>query len=235
MSPISRTRRAVSLPSASAARSMLLDLAPALDRRLGVLAARLVPAHREPVLAGQRHAQQLLGVHVQLRAEAAADGRRDDAHLVLGDAQRDRRHDLEDVRDLRRRVERDVAAERLGHGDDRPRLHRHRDQPLLDVALAHRVGGSGEGGVDGAVLRLDLQGPGVAGVGAEVLVDDRRGRRGRPPGRRRPGAARRSRRWPRWHRAPPSRWRRAPRPRRRRRSAPSRRPAGSAAGSSCPR
>ena len=32
--------------------------------------------------------------------------------------------------------ERDVAAERLRHGDDGPGLHRHRDQALLDVALA---------------------------------------------------------------------------------------------------
>ena len=42
-------------------------------------------------LLGERHAQQLLGVDVELRAEAAADGRGDDAHLLLGDAERERR------------------------------------------------------------------------------------------------------------------------------------------------
>ena len=67
----------------------VLDLAAAVDGGDGVLAALLVPAHRQLVLAGERDAQQLLGVHVELAAEAAADGRGDDPHLVLGDAERD--------------------------------------------------------------------------------------------------------------------------------------------------
>ncbi len=50
-------------------------------------------------------------------------------------------------------------------------LHRHRDQALLDVALADRVGGRGERLVDGTLVVLDEQVPGVARVGAEVVVD----------------------------------------------------------------
>ena len=151
----------------------VLDLAAAVDRRLGVLRPGLVPAHGQLVPAGQREAEQLLGVHVELAAEPAADGRRHDPYLVLGQAERDGRHQLEDVGHLRRRVERDVAAEGLGDGDDGARFHRHRQQPLLHVALADGVDGGLEGLVDGAVLALDLERPRVARVGAEVLVDDR--------------------------------------------------------------
>ena len=120
----------------------VLDLAAALDGGQRVLAALLVPAHRRrrALRRAARH-EQLLGVDVELRAEAAADRGRDDPQLVLGDAERDRHHDLEDVRDLRRRVERDVAAERLRHHAHAAGLHRHRDQALLDVALLDRVGG----------------------------------------------------------------------------------------------
>ena len=55
----------------------LLDLAAALDRRLRALGALLDPTHWKAVLAGECHGEQLLGVDVQLRAEPAADGRRD--------------------------------------------------------------------------------------------------------------------------------------------------------------
>ncbi len=150
----------------------VLDLAATVNRRLGVLGTGLVPAHGQLVPAGQGEAEQLLGIHVELAAEPAADGRRHDPHLVLGKAERDRRHQLEDVGYLRRRVERDVATEGLGHGDDGACLHRHRQQSLLHVALADGVDGGLEGLVDGAVLALDLERPGVAGVGAEVVVDD---------------------------------------------------------------
>ena len=62
----------------------VLDLAAALDRGEGVLAALLGPAHRHAVLAGQGDGEELLGVDVELRAEAAADRRGDDPQLVLG-------------------------------------------------------------------------------------------------------------------------------------------------------
>ena len=171
MSARRRTRTAVSLPSASAASSMFWIWPRPWIVAEGVLGARLVPAHGDAVALGEGHAQQLLGVDVELRAEATADGRGDDADLLFGEAEGDRRHDLEDVRDLRRRVQGDVAAERLRNGGDGPCLHRHRDQPLLDVALLDGVGGGGEGGVDLTLGALDLERPGVAPVGPEIVVD----------------------------------------------------------------
>ena len=172
MSAVRRTRQSGELAVAVGRQFDLLDLPTALDRRQRVLRAGLVPPHGDAVLAGQRHAQQLLGVDVELRAEAATDRRCDDPHLVLGYAQGDRRHHLEDVRDLGGRVQGDVAAERLRHGDDGAGLHGHRDQPLLHVALAHRVGGGGERLVDRTLVLLDLECPRVARVGPEVVVDD---------------------------------------------------------------
>ena len=210
----------------------VLDLAAALDRGQGVLAALLVPAHGHAVLAGQRHAEQLLGVDVELRAERPTDAGRHDPHLVLGDAEGEGGHDLQDVRDLGGRVQRHAAAERLRHGGHRPRLHRHRDETLLDVALLDGVGGGGERGVDGVLADLEL--PRVALVRARVVVDDdpvaQRVLEVDHGGERLvldvDGAERVLRlglaAWP------------APRPPRRPRSRPSTRPPGSGAGSSCP-
>ncbi len=124
------------------------------------------------MLARQRNTQQFLGVHVELRAEAASDRRCDDAELVFGHAERDGDHHLEHVGDLRRGVQREIAAERLGDRNDRSRLHRHRDQPLLDVALADGVGRVVERPLDGAVGLLDQEVPRVRRVGAEVGVHE---------------------------------------------------------------
>ena len=120
-----------------------------------------------PSLRDECHAQQFLGVHVELGAESSADGGCDDAELVLGDAERDGDHHLEHVGDLGGGVQREVAAERLRHGDDGAGFHRHRDQALLDVALADGVRGAIERLLDGAVGLLDEQVPGVRRVRAE--------------------------------------------------------------------
>ena len=175
MSASNRTRTAVSLPSASAASSMSWIW----PRPWMVATAFSVRSSFQrtgsAVLAGQRDAEQLLGVHVELRAEAATDRRRHDPHLVLGDAEGDGHHDLEDVRDLRRRVQRDLAAERLRDGGHGPGLHGHRDEALLDVALLHRVGRGGEGLLDG-IRRGRCRAPRCRSCSC-------RARRGRAPGR----------------------------------------------------
>lgn len=150
----------------------VLDLAATVNGGHRVLAALLVPANRHLVLAGKGEAEQLLCVHVELAAETATDGRGGDAQLVLGDAERDGAHDLQDVRHLRAGVQRDVAAEGLRHGGNGTGLHCHRQQTLLHVAVVHGVGGRGEGFVDGTLVVLDLEVPLVALVGAQLVVDD---------------------------------------------------------------
>ena len=115
----------------------LLDLTAALHGGLGSLGALLGPSHRHPVLGGQRQAEQLLGVDLELGSEPAADRRGHHAELLLGRAQRDGGHDLEDVGDLGGAVERHVAAERLRDRRARTGLHGHGDEALLDEALLH--------------------------------------------------------------------------------------------------
>ena len=108
----------------------------AVDRRERVLGALLDPLHRRAEAAGERDGEQLLGVDVELGAEAAADVRGDHAQLRLGHPERGRGEQPQDVRHLRRRPERDVAAG-LRPGDDAARLDRVRDQRRLDVAVLH--------------------------------------------------------------------------------------------------
>ena len=150
---------------------------------------------------------------------------------VLGHAGDDRHEDLEEVRHLRGRVDRVVAAERLRDHAHAARLHRHRDQALLEVALLHRVCGGREHAID----RVGIRNQAHVYSGS---CRDRRGRGsvgGRPRGRARPGAPR--------IRPPPVRprprlavrSRRARSPRRRRRNGPRRARAASDPDASCPR
>ena len=163
------TRTAVTLPSASAASSMSWIWPRPWMVACGVLAAALRPAGRRPQLPGHGEGDELLGVHVELRAEAAADRRGDHAQLVLRHAGRRRQHHLEDVRDLRGRPHRVLAAVGLRHDRHAAGLHGRRDQPLLDVALLDGVDGVGEGGVDGGLVGDQL--PVVRLVRAERVVD----------------------------------------------------------------
>ncbi len=64
------------------------------------LRARLDPLHRAPQLDRRPRAADLLGVDVELRAEATADLGRDHANSVLGDAEQDRQEQPQEVRDL---------------------------------------------------------------------------------------------------------------------------------------
>ena len=149
----------------------VLDHPASVRGRERVLRAVLVPAHDAAEPAGQGEAERLLGVHVELRPEAAADGRRHHAELVLREAGDDGQHDLEDVRDLCRRVDGEVAAVRFGDDAHAPRLHRHRDETLLYVPLAHDVRRVRERSVDRGGVGREL--PGVAAVTGEVGVGER--------------------------------------------------------------
>ena len=148
----------------------VLDHAAAVDGgdvRLGTL---LDPLHRRAELARDGEAERLLGVDVQLRAEAAADVGCDHAELGLGDPERQRERRPQDVRDLRRRPDRELALRRDREDDHAARLDRVRDEPRMDVPLVHEHGRFEED-----LLHLSAgEAPRVAAVVAEVLVDHRR-------------------------------------------------------------
>ena len=148
----------------------LLDLVAAVDRRLVALGPRLDPLDRTAELAREHERERLLGVDVQLRAEAAADVRCDDAELRLRNAGHHRQRHARDVRNLRRRPHRQLARRRERLDDDAARLHRVGDQPLLAVSLLHHHRGVRKLLVDIPCRQL----PGVTTVCAEVVVDDRR-------------------------------------------------------------
>ena len=84
MSARSRTRTAVTLPSASAASSMCwIWPRPWMVATASSLRASVQRAGT-PEPAGHGEGDELLGVHVELRAEPAAHRRGDHADLLLG-------------------------------------------------------------------------------------------------------------------------------------------------------
>ena len=113
----------------------VLDHVAAVDGGLVALAARLGPLHRPAELAGDDEGDDLLGVHVELGAEAAADVGGDHPQLLLGDAGGQRQHQPQDVRDLGGRVDRVL----VGRGESASTTTARGSiavgmQPLLDVA-----------------------------------------------------------------------------------------------------
>ena len=148
----------------------LLPLVAAVDRGEVALRALLRPLHRPADPLRQSERERLLGVDVELRAEAAADVRRDHPQARLGHAEDDREPEAQDVRDLGRRPERVLVGRGLVGRDHAARLDRVRDQALLAVALLHGHGRVAEDALDVAALEL----PGEAVVRAEVVVEDRR-------------------------------------------------------------
>src|SRR5437868_5948080 len=144
----------------------LADLAAPVNRRLHVLAPRLDPlggpaqSHRNPSEQG------LLGVDVQLRAEAAADFRRDDTELVFGDADHQRDLRTHEVRYLRRRPEGQLLLSRKVSCQHPARLHRDGREALIGDALPDYF-------VRGSERRLDVAlagGQFIRDVVAELFV-----------------------------------------------------------------
>ena len=149
----------------------VLDLVAAMVGRHHVLAAGLVPLDGPAEHAGQLQGEDLLAVHLQLAAEAAADVRRDDAQVLLGDPRAEGEHDAEDVGDLRRRPDRHLVAHAHGCGDDRTRLHERRHDPLVhETALDDDVRLGGHLVVSAAEV-VD-----VAGVVGRGVMDERAAR-----------------------------------------------------------
>ena len=146
------------------------DVVAPVDGREVTLAPLLGPLHRSPESLREESHEELLGVDLELAAEAAADLGCDHAHLVLSEAEVERRDELDEVRDLGGGPERELAGLELRR--DRPRLDRVRDQSLVDDPLTDLDLGVLERLVDVATLDRIREDE----VGAELLVNDRRPR-----------------------------------------------------------
>ena len=147
----------------------VLDHVPAVRRGLVVLAAGGGPLHRPAQAAGDGQGDGLLGVDVELAAEAAAHVRGDHAQLLFSDAADGRHQQAHEVRDLRGRPERELAGGRGRLGQHGAWLHRGGHHPLLDEPAGHdHLGPAPRGGVVAAAER-----PGEGAVGGLAGVHKR--------------------------------------------------------------
>ena len=135
------------------------------QERLGAIGH---PLHRPADLLRRPDADRLLGIDEDLRAETAADIRRDHPQLVLGcDADEGRQHQPGHMRVLAGGIERERLGAAVIVADCGARLHRVGDQPVVDdVELGH-VLGAGKGRVS---RRLVAQMPVIHDiVGGDVV------------------------------------------------------------------
>ena len=103
-----------------------------------MLATVLDPAHRTAQVHGQPGHHGVLGVDMQLAAEAATDIAGHDADAMLRQPQDARQDGALDVGDLGRGPDREPVVAVLGH--DRSRLERHRRVPTHAVLAADDAG-----------------------------------------------------------------------------------------------
>ena len=107
------------------------------------------PFDRLAHLAGGPGDDRLLGVMVDLRAEAAADIGRDDAQPRLRDVQHEGAHQQPDhVRVLAGRIERVLAGRAVELADRGARLHRVRHEPVVDEVELDDPRRLGDRGID---------------------------------------------------------------------------------------
>jgi hypothetical protein len=146
----------------------VLDDAAALDGGQVAFGAGLCPLDRLAELAGQGDGGELLGVDLQLGAEAAPDLGGDHPELGLGDPEAQGQEEPHKVGDLGGRPDGELALGGHRLDDDAARLDGVGDQPGVEVALLDDHRGLVEDPVDVAVAQL----PGVELVAVELLVDD---------------------------------------------------------------
>ena len=161
------------------------DLAVLVHRHFGVgdvIAAMRVrqegfgaigrPLHGTIHLARRPDADRLFGVDEDLRAEAAADVGRDHTELVFRrEPDEGREHETRDMRVLARRVEGERIRAHVVFADRRARLHRVRDQTIVDDVELGDVLGLGEGRIR---ARLVAELPVVELVVGRLVMDCRR-------------------------------------------------------------
>ena len=114
----------------------VLHLTAAVGQRDQVLRPCLHPGHGPAQAAGRRQCHRVLRGDPGLAAEAAADVRGDDAHLLLGDVQQAAGERPEQVGHLRGDVHGQLRA-LAGDDGDGVALHRHNGDALVDEAAAH--------------------------------------------------------------------------------------------------
>ena len=146
----------------------VVDLVAPVVARRHVLGARLDPLDRAPEPLREREHERLLGVGLELRAEAAAHVGCDHAQLVLRNAEHSGEDEARDVRDLGGRVERELVAAELP--DRAARLDRRTRGAVVHEAVLDGHLGLGEAGVDVAAADRPL----VRLVRAELVPDERR-------------------------------------------------------------
>ncbi len=138
-----------------------------------VLRARLDPLDRLADQERRRGRDDVAGVDRHLVAEAAADVRRDDADLLLGQTRHQREQRAVRVRGLARQVDRHLPGRLVVVGDRAAGLHRRRvDARVERVELDDDVGVR-----EDAVRRIGIAGlpreDVVVGLALEVRADDR--------------------------------------------------------------
>ena len=142
-----------------------------MDRRDHRLGAVLDPLDRRADELGRLRDRELLGVAVELRAEAAADVGRDHAAAsTRGSPQISRDERAQEVRDLRRAVERQLVGRDAPVGEHGARLDRDRRQPLV----VDRLADLDRRGVEDRVEALGLVRDRAAEVARRVVVQQRR-------------------------------------------------------------
>ncbi len=129
------------------------------------------PLDRTADLLGGPGDEGLLGVVVDLGPEAAADVRRHDAQLVLGNAEHEGAHQqADDVRVLRRREERVLVVGVVELADRAARLDRVRDQAVVGQLQRRDVVRAADRLIDGLLVLLD-EAPVEAEVRRQLVMD----------------------------------------------------------------
>lgn len=138
----------VSVPSLGRRQFHVVDVAAAVGDDHDAFPARLDPLDRLLQLNSRETRQSFFGPDVALAAEASADFRSNDPHVMLGEIQLQGQLRLEQVRNLRGRVDRQLFGAGVILGHHAARLDRRRRQAgNNDAFLDHDVG-LGEGFVD---------------------------------------------------------------------------------------
>ena len=126
----------------------VIDVSAPVDRAQEVFPAGFDPLHRFMNFHGDEAHQRLFGINIELAAEAATHLRSDHSQPVLRDAEHLRHKRSHQMRNLRRRTQRQRFLTGPPLRNHSTRLHRRGNQPLAGDALFHHDVGLGKRLVD---------------------------------------------------------------------------------------